>query len=184
MSNEPLITVVGNLTADPEVRQAGQATVTSFTVAATPRVKQGDDWVDGEPTFFRCSAWRELGDNVAQTLQKGARVLVHGRFKTRSFVDKNEVPRTSIEIDVDAIGPELRYATAQVFKVQRNGNQQGHQQQARQQGGPQNQRPPQQPQYQQPPQQGYPPQQPAQYAPAQPPGGPQWAAPYDDETPF
>ena len=120
--NEPIITLVGNLTADPDLRtlQSGQ-TVTSFTVASTPREKnrQTDQWEDGEPMFVRCSVWREYGENVAQSLTKGMRVVVHGRLQQRSY-EHNGERRTSLELQVDEVGPSLRYATAQVARTSRN----------------------------------------------------------------
>lgn len=117
--NEPVITLVGNLTADPELRtiRSGQ-TVTSFTVASTPREKNRDtgEWEDGEPLFIRCSAWREMGENVANSLTKGARVIVQGRLQSRSY-EKDGERRTSLEMQVDEIGPSLRWATAQPQKA-------------------------------------------------------------------
>lgn len=119
MANEPIITVVGNLTADPELRttRSGQ-TVTGFTVASTPREKNRDtgEWEDGEPLFIRCSAWREMGENVANSLTKGARVIVQGRLQSRSY-EKDGERRTSLEMQVDEVGPSLRWATAQPQKT-------------------------------------------------------------------
>lgn len=117
MAGEPLITVVGNLTADPEIRDAGSQKVASFTVAQTPRVKVGDAFEDGEATFFRCSAWGSLGENVAASLSKGSRVIVQGGMKTRSYETKEGEKRSSLEITVEAIGPELRFSTAQVERA-------------------------------------------------------------------
>ena len=125
MSNEPLLTLVGNLTSDPELRTVGSGvSVASFTVASTPRTmnKQTDQWEDGEAMFVRCSVWREYGENVAQSLTKGMRVVVHGRLQVRSY-EKDGQQRTSLEMQVDEVGPSLRYATAQVSKVARNSSQ-------------------------------------------------------------
>lgn len=119
MAGEPYITLVGNATADAELRfTPSGAAVCSFSVAQTPRVKQGESWVDGEPTFYRCSAWRQLGESAAETITRGMRLIVHGRLTTRSY-DKDGVKRTSLEVDVEAVGPELRYATATVKKAER-----------------------------------------------------------------
>jgi single-strand DNA-binding protein len=119
MANEPIITIVGNLTADPELRftPAGAA-VANFTVASTPREKVGDEWQDGEAMFFRCAAWRNLGENVAESLQKGTQVIVQGRLKNRSY-EKDGVTRTSLELDVDAVGPSLQFATTKVTRAAR-----------------------------------------------------------------
>ena len=120
--NEPIITLVGNLTGDPELRHVGQGTpVARFTVASTPREKnkQTQQWEDGEPMFVRCSVWREYGENVAQSLTKGMRVIVQGRLQQRSY-EHNGERRTSLELQVDEVGPSLRYATAQVARTSRN----------------------------------------------------------------
>lgn len=119
MSGEPIITVVGNLTADAELRftPAGKA-VANFTVATTPRVKDGDQWVDGEATFLRCAAWEQLAEHVAESLTKGVRVIVQGAMSSRSY-EKDGQTRTSLELRVDAVGPELRFATAQVTRALR-----------------------------------------------------------------
>ena len=122
MSGEPIITIVGNLTSDPELRYVASGTpVASFTVASTPRNlnKQTNQWEDGEAMFVRCSVWREYGENVAETLTKGMRVVVTGRLTVRSY-EYNGQQRTSIEMQVDEVGPSLRYATVQVSK--RSGN--------------------------------------------------------------
>ena len=119
MSGEPIITIVGNLTSDPELRYVASGTpVASFTVASTPRNlnKQTNQWEDGEAMFVRCSVWREYGENVAETLTKGMRVVVTGRLTVRSY-EYNGQQRTSIEMQVDEVGPSLRYARAQVTKV-------------------------------------------------------------------
>lgn len=124
MAGETIITVVGNLTADPELRftQSGAA-VASFTVASTPRTfdRQANEWKDGEAMFLRCSIWRDAAENVAESLEKGSRVIVQGRLKQRSFTDRDGNNRTTIEMDVDEVGPSLRYATAKPNKVQRGG---------------------------------------------------------------
>lgn len=124
MANEPIITLVGNLTADPELRFLGSGVpVASFTVASTPREKnrQTDQWEDGEALFVRCSAWREMGENVTNSLRKGDRVIVQGRLQSRSY-EKDGQQRTSLELQVDAVGPELRWATAQVTKARPGGH--------------------------------------------------------------
>lgn len=122
MANEPVVTLVGNCTADPDLRfVASGAAVANFTLACTPRVKQGEgDWVDGETMWVRCAAWRDLGEHVAESLVKGTRVIVSGRLRVRSY-EKDGQSRTSIEMDCDAVGPELRYATAKVVKAERGG---------------------------------------------------------------
>lgn len=115
--NEPVITIVGNLTSDPELRytQSGQA-VANFTVASTPRVKEGDQWVDGEAMFVRCTVWREYAENVADTLSKGMRVVVTGRLSVKTYQAKDGTERSSLKLDVDEVGPSLRYATASVAR--------------------------------------------------------------------
>lgn len=124
MANDTVITVIGNLTADPELRftQSGIA-VASFTIASTPRTfdRQANEWKDGEALFLRCSIWRDAAENVAESLEKGSRVVAQGRLKQRSFTDREGNNRTSIELDVDEIGPSLKYATAKANKVQRGG---------------------------------------------------------------
>jgi len=122
MAGETVITVVGNLTADPELRftQAGAA-VASFTVASTPRFfdKASGEWKDGDALFLRCNLWRQPAENVAESLTRGSRVLVSGRLRQRSFETKEGEKRTVMELEVDEIGPSLRYATAKVIKVSR-----------------------------------------------------------------
>jgi single-strand DNA-binding protein len=122
MAGETVLTIVGNLTHDPELRQAGSSSVASFTVASTPRTfdKNSGEWRDGNPLFMRCSAWRDLGDHVAGSLSKGDRVMVTGRLGQRSF-EKDGVQRTVVELEVDEVGPSLKYATATVNRVSRNG---------------------------------------------------------------
>lgn len=120
MAGETIITVVGNLTADPELRytQSGLA-VANFTIASTPRTfdRAANDWKDGEALFLRASCWREFAEHVAGSLTKGSRVVATGRLKQRSYETKEGEKRTAIELEVDEIGPSLRYATAQVTKA-------------------------------------------------------------------
>jgi single-strand DNA-binding protein len=124
MSGETIITVIGNLTADPELRftPAGAA-VANFTVASTPRTydKQKQEWVDGDALFLRCNIWREAAENVAESLTRGARVIVSGRLKQRSFETREGEKRTIVELEVDEIGPSLKYASAKVNKTGRSG---------------------------------------------------------------
>lgn len=123
MAGDTQITVVGNLTGDPELRfiQSGAAVV-NFTVASTPRSfdRQTNEWKDGETLFMRCSLWREAAENVAESLTKGMRVIVTGRLVSRSWEASGE-KRTVNEIQVDEVGPSLRYATAKVTRTQRSG---------------------------------------------------------------
>jgi single-strand DNA-binding protein len=122
MAGDTVITVVGNLTADPELRfTPSGAAVANFTVASTPRTfdKASGEWKDGEALFLRCNIWRQAAENVAESLIKGARVVVQGRLKQRSFETKESEKRTVVELTVDEIGPSLRYATAKVNKVSR-----------------------------------------------------------------
>ena len=123
MAGETQITIVGNLTGDPELRfiQSGAAVV-NFTVASTPRTfdRQSNEWKDGETLFMRCSLWREAAENVAESLTKGMRVIVTGRLVSRSW-EANGEKRTVNEIQVDEVGPSLRYATAKVTRNQRGG---------------------------------------------------------------
>ncbi|MDN6122493.1 MAG: single-stranded DNA-binding protein [Brevibacterium sp.] len=119
MAGETVITVVGNLTSDPELRfTPNGAAVANFTVASTPRMfdRQSNEFKDGETLFLRCSVWREMGENVAESLQRGTRVVVQGRLKSRTFETKEGEKRTVMELDVDEVGPSLRRATAQVTK--------------------------------------------------------------------
>ena len=130
MAGETAITVIGNLTSDPELRftPSGSA-VANFTIASTPRTfdRQSSEWKDGETLFLRASVWREAAENVAESLTKGMRVIVSGRLKSRSYETKEGEKRTVIELEVDEIGPSLRYANAKVNRSQRgnqgNGNQ-------------------------------------------------------------
>ncbi len=120
MAGDTVITVVGNLTADPELRYTSSGlAVANFTIASTPRVfdRQANEWKDGEALFLRASVWREFAEHVASSLQKGSRVIAQGRLKQRSYETKEGEKRTSIELDVDEIGPSLRYATAQVTRT-------------------------------------------------------------------
>ena len=124
MAGDTTITIVGNLTNDPELRfTPSGAAVASFTVASTPRMldKATNEWKDGEALFLRCSIWRQAAENVAESLTRGARVVVTGRLKQRSFETKEGEKRTVVEIDVDEVGPSLRYATAKVNKTTRGG---------------------------------------------------------------
>ena len=120
MAGETVITVVGNLTGDPELRytQNGLA-VANFTIASTPRTfdRASNDWKDGEALFLRASVWREFAEHVAGSLTKGSRVVATGRLRQRSYETKEGEKRTSIELEVDEIGPSLRYATAQVTRA-------------------------------------------------------------------
>jgi single-strand DNA-binding protein len=124
MAGETTITVIGNLTNDPELRftPSGSA-VANFTIASTPRTfdRQSNEWKDGETLFLRASVWREAAENVAESLTKGMRVIVSGRLKSRSYETKEGEKRTVIELEVDEIGPSLRYANAKVNRTQRSG---------------------------------------------------------------
>ena len=122
MAGETIVTVVGNLTADPEIRTTGSgASVASFTIASTPRTwnRNTNQFEDGQALFMRCSAWRDMAEHCAQSLAKGMRVIAQGRLTQHSWEDEQHQRRTSMELQVDEIGPSLRYATAQVAKAQR-----------------------------------------------------------------
>lgn len=120
MANEPVVTVIGNATADAELRYTPSgAALASWTVAATPRTKRGDEWVDGTTTWYRCTAWRQLAEGCAETITRGMRLVVHGRLSTREY-EKDGVTRLSVELDVEAVGPDLRYASAKVQKANRS----------------------------------------------------------------
>ncbi len=122
MAGDTIITVVGNLTADPELRfTPSGAAVANFTVASTPRTfdRQTQEWKDGDALFLRCNVWRQAAENVAESLTRGARVVVSGRLKQRSFETKEGEKRTVVELEVDEVGPSLRYATAKVTKASR-----------------------------------------------------------------
>ena len=124
MAGETLITIVGNLTADPELRTTGNgANVCSFTIASTPREfnRQTGQWENGQALFMRCSAWRDLAAHCAQSLAKGMRVIAQGRLGQRSYQAQDGSNRTVVELTVDEIGPSLRYATVQVMRRQSNG---------------------------------------------------------------
>lgn len=125
MAGETSITIVGNLTADPDLKftQSG-IPAANFTVASTPRSfdKQSNQWVDGDPLFLRCTVWRDHAEHVAESLSKGMRVIVQGNLRANQWTDKQGNKRTSYEIDVQEVGPSLRYATAQVSKATRGNN--------------------------------------------------------------
>jgi single-strand DNA-binding protein len=124
VAGDTVITVIGNLTADPELRfTPSGAAVANFTVASTPRQfdRQTNEWKDGEALFLRCNIWREAAENVAESLTRGSRVIVSGRLKQRSFETREGEKRTVVELEVDEIGPSLRYATAKVNKASRSG---------------------------------------------------------------
>lgn len=124
MAGETVITVIGNLTADPELRftPSGSA-VANFTIASTPRVfdRQTNEWKEGEALFLRASIWKEAAENVAETLTKGMRVIAQGRLRSRSYDTKEGERRTVMELEVDEIGPSLRFASAKVTRTQRSG---------------------------------------------------------------
>ncbi len=124
MAGETVITVIGNLTDDPELKfTPSGAAVANFTVASTPRTfdRQTNEWKDGDALFIRCAAWRQLAENCAESLQKGQRVIVTGALKIRNYERQDGSKGTSVEINVDEIGPSLRYATAKVTKANRSG---------------------------------------------------------------
>jgi single-strand DNA-binding protein len=124
MAGETPITVIGNLTADPELRfTPSGAAVANFTVASTPRTfdKQTNEWKDGEALFLSCSVWRQAAENAAESLVRGMRVIVQGNLKARSYEDREGNKRTVFEIDVQEVGPSLKYATAKVNKTSRSG---------------------------------------------------------------
>ncbi|WP_448263613.1 single-stranded DNA-binding protein [Microbacterium aurum] len=124
MAGETVITVVGNLTANPELRYTQNGLpVANFTIASTPRNfdRQANEWKDGEALFLRASVWREFAEHVAGSLTKGMRVIATGRLKQRSYQDREGNNRTAIELEVDEIGPSLRYATAQVTRAASSG---------------------------------------------------------------
>ncbi|AQP48690.1 single-stranded DNA-binding protein [Tessaracoccus aquimaris] len=120
MAGETPITLIGNLTADPELRfTPNGAAVANFTVASTPRTfdRQTNEWKDGDAMFLNCSVWRQYAENVAESLTKGSRVIVSGRLKSRSYETREGEKRTVFEVDVDEVGPALRYATAKVTRT-------------------------------------------------------------------
>ncbi|MFJ4011576.1 single-stranded DNA-binding protein [Streptomyces sp. NPDC090026] len=129
MAGETVITVVGNLVDDPELRfTPSGAAVAKFRVASTPRTfdRQTNEWKDGESLFLTCSVWRQAAENVAESLQRGMRVVVQGRLKQRSYEDREGVKRTVFELDVEEVGPSLRNATAKVTKTTGRGGQGGY----------------------------------------------------------
>lgn len=124
MAGETVITVIGNLTADPELRfTPSGAAVANFTVASTPRTfdRQTGEWKDGDALFLRCNVWRQAAENVAESLTRGMRVMVQGRLRQRSFETREGEKRTVVELEVDEVGPSLRYASAKVTRTQRSG---------------------------------------------------------------
>ena len=124
MAGETVITVVGNLTDDPELRfTPSGAAVAKFRIASTPRTmdRQSNEWKDGEPLFLACNVWRDAAEHVAESLQRGSRVIVQGRLRQRSYETREGEKRTVYELEVDEIGPSLRYATAKVQKMSRSG---------------------------------------------------------------
>ena len=124
MAGETTITVIGNLVDDPELRfTPSGAAVAKFRLASTPRTldRASGEWKDGEPLFLSCTVWRQVAENVAESLQRGARVIVSGRLRQRSYETREGEKRTVIELEVDEIGPSLRYATAKVQKMSRSG---------------------------------------------------------------
>uniref|UniRef100_A0AAU2JTQ1 Single-stranded DNA-binding protein n=1 Tax=Streptomyces sp. NBC_00049 TaxID=2903617 RepID=A0AAU2JTQ1_9ACTN len=129
MAGETVITVVGNLVDDPELRfTPSGAAVAKFRVASTPRTfdRQTNEWKDGESLFLTCSVWRQAAENVAESLQRGMRVIVQGRLKQRSYEDREGVKRTVYELDVEEVGPSLKNATAKVAKTTGRGGQGGY----------------------------------------------------------
>lgn len=128
MAGETVITVIGNLTADPELRfTPSGAAVANFTVASTPRTfdRQTGEWKDGEALFLRCNIWRQAAENTAESLTRGMRVIVSGRLRQRSFETREGEKRTVMEMEVDEVGPSLRYATAKVNRATRQGSASG-----------------------------------------------------------
>ena len=124
MANETIITLVGNLTADPELRYTGSGhPVVNFTIASTPRTynRQSQQWEDGDTLFIRCSAWREAAENIADSLTKGMRVIAYGALSQRAYEDRDGQQRTSLEMQVEDVGPSLRRARAQVARNQQTG---------------------------------------------------------------
>ncbi|SJM66958.1 single-stranded DNA-binding protein [Gulosibacter sp. 10] len=145
MAGDTIITVVGNLTADPELRYTPNGfAVANFTIASTPRQfdRQSNEWKDGESMYLRASVWREYAENVAATLTKGQRVIAQGKLKQRNYETREGEKRTAFELDIDEIGPALRYATAQVTRTTGGGGQVGGGQQRAPQQQMQQQRPP------------------------------------------
>src|SRR3954470_4150884 len=123
MAGETVITIIGNLTADPELRFTPQgAAVANFTVASTPRTfdRQAQEWKDGDALFMRCSVWRDAAEHVAESLSRGTRVICQGRLRQRSYETKEGEKRTVVELEVDEVGPSLRFAQARVERAQRS----------------------------------------------------------------
>ncbi len=187
MAGETQITLVGNLTADPELRfTPSGAAVANFTVASTPRTfdRQANEWKDGEAMFLNCAVWRQAAENVAESLTKGMRVIVQGRLRARSYDDREGNRRTVFEVEVDEIGPALRYATAKVTRTTSGGgNWQGNNAGGQQRGGGQSygggqQSAPQQNQGMAGGQQG------GQPGGNQAPAADPWATAQSDEPPF
>lgn len=149
MAGETPITIIGNLTADPELRHTRNGSpVANFTIASTPRTfdRQTNDWKDGETLFLRCTAWQDMAEHVAQSLSRGSRVIAQGNLASRTFDTKEGDRRTVFELDVQEVGPSLRYATANVTRADRRNQQQGGYQQGQgQQAGGWGQNPQQDP---------------------------------------
>jgi single-strand DNA-binding protein len=123
VANDNQVMLVGNLTDDPELRfTPNGAAVANFRLAVTPRVREGDSWKDGETSFFRINVWRQQAENVAETLQKGARCIVVGRLRTRSWETPEGEKRSVTEVEADEIGPSLKFATAKVERSSRGGS--------------------------------------------------------------
>ena len=123
MANDNQVMLVGNLTDDPELRfTPNGAAVANFRLAVTPRVREGDSWKDGETSFFRINVWRQQAENVAETLQKGARCIVVGRLRTRSWETPEGEKRSVTEIEADEVGASLKWATAKVERTSQRGN--------------------------------------------------------------
>lgn len=128
MSGETIITVVGNLVADPELRfTPSGAAVCNFRIASTPRTfdKQTNEWKDGEGLFLTCNVWRQAAENAAESLERGMRVIVTGQLKSRQYETREGEKRTVMEIEVEEVGPSMKYATAKVSKAMRSGGQSG-----------------------------------------------------------
>lgn len=138
-TGDPTITIIGNTTAEPEIRytQSGVA-VASFTVAVQPRKfnKNTSQWEDGEASFYRCNAWRQLAENIAESIGRGSRVIVQGTIAQRSFETREGEKRTVFEVQADAVGPDLKFATATINRPERSGGQQAQPQQQRPQQPP------------------------------------------------
>jgi len=188
MAGETIITVVGNLVDDPELRfTPSGAAVANFRIASTPRTfdRQSNEWKDGESLFLTCNVWRQAAENVAESLQRGMRVVVQGRLKSRQYETREGEKRTVFEIDVDEVGPSLKYATAKVTRTTRQGGGGGYSGGGGGQGGGGDD-----PWASQAPQGGQPQGGQSyggqQAAPSAPAGGDPWAAPGvgSDEPPF